>query len=100
MNKIIPALIVGAMMYSQISPANEDEYIDNITAVACDFEHLPLILMINRDGMGGSKNTLQIGSSRPVPLNIGSSMMSASFQGQEYFFSLRMPTSVTVDSAG
>lgn len=71
---------------------------DNLTPVACQFEHLPLMLMTIRDGMGGQNNTLQIGDNEPVPLFVGSSLMNAEFQGQGYVFSLRIPANVTVDS--
>ena len=73
---------------------------DNLTPVACKFEHLPLMLLIFRSGMGGSDNTVQIGQHEPVPLSVGSSLMTATFQGQEFVFSLRMPANVSVSGQG
>ncbi len=71
---------------------------DNLVPTACKFEHLPLILIISRGGMGAKDNTVQIGDNRPVPLNIGSGLMITEFKGQEFVFSLRMPASVSVSS--
>jgi hypothetical protein len=73
---------------------------DNLTPVACKFEHLPLMLLIFRSGMGGNDNTVQIGQQEPVPLSVGSSLMTATFQGQEFVFSLRMPANVSVSGQG
>ncbi|WP_447929048.1 hypothetical protein [Vreelandella sp. EE27] len=72
---------------------------DNLTPIACQFEHHPLMLLISRDGMGGQNNTLQIGDNDPVPLSIGSSLMNAEFQGQSYVFSLQIPANVTVSGS-
>lgn len=80
--------------------ANTATASDNITPVACTFEHLPLMLLIFRTGMGGSDNTVQIGQHDPVPLSVGSSLMTATFQGQEFVFSLRMPANVSVSGQG
>lgn len=73
---------------------------DNLTPVACKFEHLPLMLLIFRTGMGGNDNTVQIGQHEPVPLSVGSSLMTATFQGQNFIFSLRMPANVSVTGQG
>lgn|GEM_PF-2767051 len=58
------------------------------------------MLLIFRTGMGGSDNTVQIGQHEPVPLSVGSSLMTATFQGQEFVFSLRMPANVSVTGQG
>lgn len=73
---------------------------DNLTPVACKFEHLPSMLLIFRTGMGGNDNTVQIGQHEPVPLSVGSSLMTATFQGQNFTFSLRMPANVSVSGQG
>ena len=70
------------------------------TMIACNFEKLPLMIMIIRGGMGASDNTLQVGQTQPVQLDMGSSMMIATYHSQEYSFSLREPVSVTVSRAG
>lgn len=71
-----------------------------LSVTACKFEHLPLMLLINRGGMGASDNTLQIGDAHPVPLSIGSSLMLATVGAQEFTFSLRMPMNVSVSAPG
>jgi hypothetical protein len=91
---VIAVSILAFSLPEQIKAA------DNLVPTACKFEHLPLMLIISRGGMGAKDNTLQIGSNRPVPLNIGSSLMIAEFKGQEFVFSLRMPASVSVTSHG
>jgi hypothetical protein len=73
---------------------------DNLVPVACKFEHLPIMLIITRGGMGADDNTVQIGDNEPVPLSIGSSLMTAQFKGQEFVFSIRMPASVSVIGQG
>lgn len=70
------------------------------TVIRCHFEHMPPMVMILRDGMGGSRNTLQIGKRRPIPLSVGSSLMSASYGAQDLTFSLRLPSSVSVGAVG
>lgn len=80
--------------------ANTASAADNLTPVACKFEHLPLMLLIFRTGMGGNDNTVQFGEHRPVPLSVGSSLMTATFEGQEFVFSLRMPANVSVRGQG
>jgi hypothetical protein len=72
----------------------------DIVPIACKFDRLPVMLMIIRGGMGAKDNTLQIGSSPPVPLSVGSSLMLASSGAQEFTFSLRLPATVTVSAAG
>lgn len=67
-------------------------------AIACDFEKLPLILILVKGGMGADDNTIKIGNNAPVPISIGSGLMSAEFQGQSYTFSLRLPANVSIDS--
>lgn len=73
---------------------------DNVVPVACKFEKLPLMLMITRGGMGADDNTIQIGNASPVPLSIGSGLMTASFQGQEFVFAVAMPASVSIHGSG
>jgi len=70
------------------------------TVVACTFEKLPLMIMTIRGGMGASDNTLQVGQTQPVPLEIGSGMSTATHGKQDFIFSLRPPASVTVIRAG
>ena len=70
------------------------------TVVACTFEKLPLMIMTIRGGMGASDNTLQVGQTQPVPLEIGSGMSTATHGKQDFIFSLRSPASVTVIRAG
>lgn len=93
-------LVLSAFGFTSLAIANEESHEDNIVAIACQFENLPLMLLVDRDGMGGENNTLQVGTASPVPLSIGSSLMSASFQGQSYTFSLRIPSNVTISSYG
>jgi hypothetical protein len=90
----IAALALAFSLPQQLKAA------DNLVPTACKFEHLPLILIISRGGMGAKDNTVQIGDNKPVPLNIGSSLMIAEFKGQEFVLSLRMPASVSVSSRG
>lgn len=73
---------------------------DNLIPVACKFEHLPLMLFIFRGGMGADDNTVQIGQNDPVTLNVGSSLMIAKFQNQEFIFSLDMPANVSIHGRG
>jgi hypothetical protein len=68
--------------------------------VACKFEKLPLMLLTFNGGMGSEENTLQIGERTPVLLSVGSSLMVATVDAQEFVFSLRMPASVTVSGPG
>lgn len=70
------------------------------TVIRCRFEHMPPVTMMLRDGMGGSHSTLQIGKRHPVPLSVGSSLMSASYGVQDLTFSLRLPASVSVAAVG
>lgn len=81
-------------------PSEQLKAADKMVPVACKFEHLPLILIINRGGMGAKDNTVQIGDNKPVLLSIGSGLMIAEFKGQEFVFSLRMPASVSVSAPG
>ncbi|CAN7549339.1 hypothetical protein [Pararhizobium sp. LjRoot238] len=73
---------------------------DNLVPVACKFEKLPLMLLISRGGMGAKDNTIQIGNASPVPLSIGSGLMTARFQGQEFVFAVAMPASVSIHGSG
>lgn len=89
-----------AVLALALTPPDQIRAADNLLPVACKFEHLPLMLLITRGGMGADDNTVQIGDNEPVPLNIGSSLMTAQFEGQEFIFSLRMPASVSVTGQG
>jgi len=55
-------------------------------------------LILVKGGMGADDNTIKIGNNAPVPISIGSGLMSAEFQGQSYTFSLRLPANVSIDS--
>jgi hypothetical protein len=68
--------------------------------VVCNFQKLPVMILTFRDGMGGDKNTLQIGERPPVPLSVGSSLMTATNGAQEFVFSLRLPASVLITNQG
>jgi hypothetical protein len=68
--------------------------------IACQFEKLPMMLFIIRGGMGADDNTLQIGANPQVQVWVGSGLMTARFGEQELTFSLHMPASVTVSTAG
>jgi len=68
--------------------------------VSCKFEHLPLMQLILRGGMGADDNTLQVGNDKPVPLHEGSSLMSSTYHGQDYTFWLRLPANVTIAGIG
>ncbi|QBX36895.1 hypothetical protein E4M02_04365 [Brevundimonas sp. S30B] len=70
------------------------------TVIACKFERLPLMVMVLRGGMGADDNTLQIGQDAPVKLNVGSTLMTAERDAQEFTFSLRLPASVSVSAPG
>lgn len=70
------------------------------TVVACKFERLPLMVFMFRGSSESGKSTLQIGEGKPVPVSEGSSLVTASYRGQDFIFSLRMPPSVTVKGAG
>ncbi len=69
------------------------------TIVYCQFEGLPGMTMTLRGGMGASDNTLQIGSKDPVQLSIGSSLSSASMDGNSYTIAWQYPASVTVSGS-
>ncbi|AXA39401.1 hypothetical protein [Rhizobium leguminosarum] len=66
--------------------------------VTCKFEKLPQMILIFRGGMGASDNTLQIGQTKPVPMSVGSSLMSAEYGTQSFTFSLRLPANVSVSA--
>jgi len=68
--------------------------------VSCKFEKLPLMILTYRGGMGADDNTLQVGNNSPVQLSVGSGLSSASFNGQQLVFSLRLPASVSITSPG
>jgi hypothetical protein len=70
------------------------------TFVSCTFDHLPLMQLIFRGGMGADNNTVQIGDHDPVQLSVGSNMMMATYHGQEYFFWLRLPYNVSIGGIG
>ncbi|MER8501562.1 MULTISPECIES: hypothetical protein [unclassified Mesorhizobium] len=48
-----------------------------LTIVSCNFEKVPPMILIFRGGMGADDNTLQVGQTKPVPMSVGSSLMSA-----------------------
>lgn len=93
---LAPALLVfaGSSLAATVSKASDP------TVISCNFEHMPPMLMIVRGGMGADDNSLQIGQRPPVPLNVGSSLMSAEVGGQRFTFSLRLPASVSVSAPG
>jgi hypothetical protein len=68
------------------------------TVIVCKFEHMPTMKLTLRGGMGANDNTLKVGKAKPVKLNVGSSLMIASYGAQELVFSLRLPQSVTVSA--
>ncbi|NKL23658.1 hypothetical protein [Rhizobium leguminosarum] len=68
--------------------------------VACKFEKLPQMILTIRGGMGALDNTLQIGQSKPVPMGVGSNLMSAEVGAQSFTFSLRLPANVSVSAPG
>lgn len=70
------------------------------TVVSCRFEKMPPMILTFRGGMGADDNTLQVGQTPAVPLNVGSSMMLATYGAQEFSFSLRLPASVSVSAPG
>ena len=95
MSKTIPILLAFGLISGPVLAAAEEP-----TVVACTFEKLPLMIMTIRGGMGASDNTLQVGQTPPVPLEIGSGLSTATHGGQNFIFSLRSPASVTVYPAG
>jgi hypothetical protein len=70
------------------------------TVFTCTFERLPVATFTIRGGMGAADNTVQFGSHRPISLSVGSSLMTANNGAQEFVFSLRLPSSVTVTNQG
>ncbi|RWA98303.1 hypothetical protein [Mesorhizobium sp.] len=70
------------------------------TIVSCQFEKMPPMILIFRGGMGANDNTLQVGQTKPVPLSVGSSLMTAEYGAQEFVFSLRLPANVSVSAPG
>jgi len=95
MSKTIPVLLAIGLISGPVLAASEEP-----TVIACMFEKQPPMIMIIRGGMGASDNTLQVGQTPPVQLDMGSSMMIATFRAKEYSFSLREPASVTISGAG
>lgn len=73
---------------------------DEPVVVTCNFEKMPPMLLTFRGGMGADDNTLQIGQTKPVPLSVGSNLMTASYGAQEMVFSLRLPANVSVSANG
>lgn len=73
---------------------------DEPTIVSCNFEKMPPMILTFRGGMGADDNTLQVGQTKPVPMNVGSSLMSAAYGAQEFTFSLRLPANVSVSAPG
>lgn len=65
--------------------------------VRCRFDKMPPMALTF---FGGRKGTLRVGKTKPVPLNVGSSLSTATYGAQELTFSLRLPASVTVSAPG
>jgi len=97
--RITAALILYSAL-AFISPLSAHSATEEPTVVACNFEKQPLMIMIIRGGMQASDNTLQVGQTPPVPLEIGSGLSTATHGKQDFIFSLRSPASVTVYPAG
>ena len=95
MSRTIPILLALVLFPGPAYSAENEP-----TVVACAFEKQPLMIMTLRGGMGASDNTLQVGQTPPVQLDMGSSIMIATYRAQEYSFSLGEPASVTVIRAG
>ena len=95
MKKTIPILLAFVLFYGPVLAATEEP-----TVIACIFEKQPLMIMTIRGGMGASDNTVQIGQTPPVPLEIGSGLSTATHGTKDFIFSLRHPASVTVSGAG
>jgi hypothetical protein len=95
MSKAILILLAFVLIFRPAHSATKEP-----TVVACTFEKLPLMIMTIRGGMGASDNTLQVGQTQPVLLEIGSGMTTATHGKQDFIFSLRSPASVTVNAAG
>ena len=68
--------------------------------VACQFDSLPLMLMVFRGGDHESRNTLQVGDGHPVPLRIERGAMVASYAGHELIFPATTLNSVAVAAPG
>lgn len=68
--------------------------------MSCRFEKMPPMILTFRGGMGAADNTLQVGQTKPVPLSVGSNLMSADFGAQKFTFSLRLPSNISVSSPG
>lgn len=95
MLKTIPVLLALVLISVPAHSAAKEP-----TVIACNFEKLPLMILTIRGGMGATDNTLQVGQTPPVQLDMGSSLMIAGYGAQTYTFSLRLPASVTVRAAG
>ncbi|RWB93111.1 MAG: hypothetical protein EOQ56_35485 [Mesorhizobium sp.] len=93
MKRLLIAMIMICMTITMIMAAEP-------TIVSCQFEKMPPMILTFRGGMGASDNTLQVGQTKPVPLSVGSSLMSAAYGAQEFTFSLRLPASVSVSAPG
>ena len=96
----ITAVLILYSALAFINPVSAYSATKEPTVVACTFEKLPLMIITIRGGMGASDNTLQIGQTPPVQIDMGSSLMIAAYGAQTYTFSLRLPASVTVRAAG
>jgi hypothetical protein len=55
------------------------------TIVSCNFERMPPMILTFRGGMGAKDNTLQVGQTKPVPLSVGSNLMTAEYGAQSSF---------------
>ncbi|ESX62685.1 hypothetical protein X759_34450 [Mesorhizobium sp. LSHC420B00] len=70
------------------------------TVVSCQFEKMPPMILTFRGGMGADDNSLQVGQTKPVPMSVGSNLMTAAYGAQEFTFSLRLPANVSVSAPG
>ena len=95
MSRIILIFLAFFLIPGQTAWATEKP-----TIITCAFDKQPVMIMTIRGGMGASDNTLQIGQASPVPLEIGSGLLTATQDGRDFIFSLRAPASVTVIGAG
>ncbi len=95
MSKTMLFLLTFVLVSGPVASATEKP-----TIITCTFEKQPVMIMTIRGGMGASDNTLQIGQTSPVPLEIGSGLSTATQGGRDFIFSLRTPASVTVIHTG
>lgn len=85
--------MISLLLASLLAPAEP-------TVVACKFERWPLMVFMFRGTSESGKSTLQIGEGKPVPISEGSNLVTATYRGQEFVFSLRTPATVTAKGGG